>query len=127
MIVTIQFIGPEGANLHFKKNSLHASIATQDMSGQGELNFDAAAASESGFTNWMNARQMATEELARKLNLPVGHEVEVWLSGNIRLRGKLRLGEEMLFVNEENARHMVMVVDKVPFTLREMESCVRMD
>jgi hypothetical protein len=96
------------------------------MSAQGELNFESQK-NEEGFMNWLSARQVAAEDLARRLNLPVGHEVEVWLAGNIRLRGKLRLGEEMLFVNEEHARHMTMVVDKVPFTLREMESCVRLD
>ena len=34
----------------------------------------------------------------------LGHQVEVWLYGGIRLRGKLRLQEELLFVEEERAR-----------------------
>ena len=52
----------------------------------------------------MNARQSAATELAHQLNLPVGHQVEVYLCGGIRLRGRLRLGEEMLFVREKHAR-----------------------
>jgi hypothetical protein len=96
------------------------------MSAQGELNFEVKKG-EDGFTNWMTARQIAAEELARQLNLPVGHQVEVWLTGGIRLRGKLCLGEDLFFVNEELAPHMPLVVDNVPFTLREMESCVRLD
>jgi hypothetical protein len=51
----------------------------------------------------------------------------VWLQGGIRLRGELRLQEEALFIQEERIRHLGLMVDKVPFTYREMESCVRMD
>ncbi len=61
------------------------------------------------------------------MNLPLGHRVEVWLSGGIRLRGILRLQEEVLFIEEERVRHLDLVVDKVPFTYRELESCVRLD
>jgi hypothetical protein len=43
------------------------------------------------------------------------------------LRGKLRLREEMLLVEEEHLRHLELQVDHVPFTMREMESCVRLD
>jgi hypothetical protein len=96
------------------------------MNAQNELNFEVKKGEE-GFTKWMTAREIAAAELARQLNLPIGHQVEVYLCGRIRLRGKLRLGEELLFVNEEHVRHMPLVVDNVPFTLREMESCVRMD
>ena len=37
--------------------------------------------------------------------LPLGHQVEVWLLGGIRLRGRLRLEEEVLFIDEERVRH----------------------
>lgn len=70
---------------------------------------------------------MAVAELARRMNLPLGHQVEVWLCGGIRLRGKLRLQEEMLFIEEERVRHIELVVDGVMFTYRDMESCVRLD
>jgi hypothetical protein len=43
------------------------------------------------------------------------------------LRGKLRLQEEVLFIEEERLRHLGLVVDQVAFAYREMESCVRLD
>ncbi|SPE62703.1 hypothetical protein SBV1_890002 [Verrucomicrobia bacterium] len=70
---------------------------------------------------------MAAAELAQRMGLPLGHEVEVWLCGGIRLRGKLRLQEEMLFIEEERVRHLELTVDNVAFAYREMESCVRLD
>jgi len=96
------------------------------MTGQGELNFDNSGTSQ-GYERWLTGRQVAVEQLARKLNLPLGHEVEIWLYGGIRLRGKLKLSEEMLFLDEERARHLELLVDRVRFTYREMESCVRLD
>ncbi|PWU16152.1 MAG: hypothetical protein C5B50_14015 [Verrucomicrobia bacterium] len=96
------------------------------MRNQSEFDF-AANPVETGYTKWIAGRKMAARELAIRLGLPLGHEVEVWLYGGIRLRGKLRLAEELLFINEECVRHMQMVVDQVPFTYREMESCVRLD
>jgi hypothetical protein len=98
------------------------------MSTQGEFSFDGEgeAASE-GYTRWVAGRKMAAEELARRLNLPLQHQVEVWLTGGIRLRGKLQLQEEMLFIEEDRVRHLGLRVDNVPFAMREMESCVRLD
>ena len=96
------------------------------VSTQGEFSFSEAGA-DSGYTQWLTGRKMAAAELARRMNLPLGHEVEVWLQGGIRLRGKLRLQEEMLFIEEDRVRHLELMVDKVPFTYREMESCVRLD
>jgi hypothetical protein len=37
------------------------------------------------------------------------------------------LEEEVLFIDEERVRHLGLVVDNVPFTYRELESCVRLD
>jgi hypothetical protein len=93
---------------------------------QSELNFDEEG-SDAGYTRWLVGRQVATEILARKMGLPLGHEVEVWLIGGMRLRGKLRLLEEAMFIEEERVRHLGLSVDKVAFTYREMESCVRLD
>jgi hypothetical protein len=70
---------------------------------------------------------VAAQELARRIGLPLGHQVEVWLCGGIRLRGKLRLREDILCIEEERMRHLELVVDHVHFTYREMESCVRLD
>jgi hypothetical protein len=65
--------------------------------------------------------------LARKLDLPLGHPVEVWLVDNVRLRGVLRLREECLFLPEFGEGNLQFVVDGVAFTVGEMESCVRTD
>jgi hypothetical protein len=96
------------------------------MNQQSEFNFEASAP-ESGYSKWLAGRRLAVEEIARKMNLPLGHEVEVWLSGEIRLRGKLQLQEEILFIEEERVRHLGLRVDHVAFSYREMESCVRLD
>lgn len=95
------------------------------MNSQSELNFDGGT--EGGYTQWLTGRQVAVEQLVRRLNLPLGHQVEVWLYGGIRLRGKLQLPEEILFIDEERTRHLDLKVDHVTFTYREMESCVRTD
>ncbi|HZR20111.1 MAG TPA: hypothetical protein VFE51_22700 [Verrucomicrobiae bacterium] len=85
------------------------------------------AGSEAGYASWLESRKIAATELARRMNLPLGHLVEVWLTGQIRLRGRLRLQEEVLFVEEGQERHLGLMVDQVAFTYREMESCVRVD
>ena len=102
------------------------AITAPIVDDQSQFNF-AANATEKGHTQWLAGRQLAAAELARKIGLPLGHQVEVWLYGGIRLRGELRLQEEMLFIEEENVRHLALIVDRVPFSYREMESCVRLD
>ena len=96
------------------------------MSRQREFNFDADN-TEEGYTHWVTARKVATQVLARRMNLPLGHQVEVWLLGGVRLRGELRLQEEQLFIEEERVRHLGLIVDRVPFTYRDLESCIRLD
>ena len=96
------------------------------MSHQREFRFGGEAP-ETGYSNWLAGRRVAIHELSRQLNLPLGHQVEVWLIGGIRLRGKLRLEHEVLFIEEERIRHLGLVVDHVNFAYREMESCIRLD
>jgi hypothetical protein len=98
----------------------------QRVNSQSEFNFGAGE-TEQGYTQWLTGRRVAAEELARRIQLPLGHQVEVWLYGGVRLRGRLRLREEMLFIEEDHVRHLEFVVDRVTFALREMESCVRLD
>ena len=93
---------------------------------QGELDFAASGAAD-GHTKWLALRRMSTEAAARQLNLPVGHPAEVWLRGGIRLRGPLRLLNEVLFIEEERVRQLPLVLDGVTFTYAEIESCVRLD
>jgi hypothetical protein len=70
---------------------------------------------------------MAADEAAQKLNLPIGREVEVWLRGGIRLRGKLRLLNDLLFIEEHQLKNLPLTLDGVPFTSAEIESCVASD
>ncbi len=96
------------------------------MIAQGQFNFDASADAE-GYSRWLATRRVLAKDLARRLNLPVGYLVEVWLNGGVRLRGKLRLKEEVLFVEEGSERHLELMIDQVAFRVREMESCVRLE
>ena len=99
---------------------------SQSRHAQGEFRFQAGAA-ETGYTEWVVARQMAIDVVAQKLNLPLGHAVELWLRGGIRLRGKLRLFNEVLFIEEKRIPDLALIVDGVSFTYSELESCVRQD
>src|SRR5437660_12717692 len=75
---------------------------------QGQFNFDASG-NDQGYTQWLAGRRVAVAELARRINLPLGHQVEVWLCGGVRLRGRLRLAEELLFIDEERLRHLELI------------------
>lgn len=96
------------------------------MNLQGQFSFEAGQAQD-GYSTWVATRKKAAGELAKRMGLPLGHKVEVWLAGNIRLRGTLQLREERLFIQEDQIRHLELVVDGTPFMYREMESCVRVD
>jgi hypothetical protein len=96
------------------------------MNAQGELDFGNEGAGE-GYASWLARRKQAVGELARLMNLPLEHEVEVWLVGGIRLRGRLRLQEERLFFVKDDVPQLKLLVDGVPFSIQEMESCVRLD
>ena len=93
---------------------------------QQQFRFDKPS-SEDGYAKWLASRQAAAHELAHKLGLPLEHNVEVWLTGEIRLRGKLRLQDQVLFVEAGREHQLGLLVDKVPFTYNEMQSCVRLD
>ena len=90
------------------------------------MDFHAGGAAD-GHAKWVALRKMGAEAAARQLNLPVGHRAEVWLRGGIRLRGTLRLVNEVLFIEEERIRQLALALDGVTFTYAEMESCVRLD
>jgi hypothetical protein len=96
------------------------------MQAQGEFTFEAGL-EQDGYARWQAARKESAIAQARRLNLHLGHQVEVWLRGGVRLRGLLRLREEQLLVEEDRIRHLELMVDRVPFTYREIDSCVRLD
>jgi len=96
------------------------------VSEQCELDFSGNQ-STSGLERWHEKRRQAQHELARRLDLPLGHPVEVWLIGGVRLRGKLRLAEQILFAEDDACRTFRLMVDGVAFDQHEIESCVRQD
>jgi hypothetical protein len=93
---------------------------------QGQLDFQSGQGTD-GYSAWVAVRQMAVEAAAQKLNLPVGHSAEVWLRGGIRLRGKLHLASDVLFIEEDRVRNLALELDGVTFKYAEIESCVRLD
>jgi hypothetical protein len=103
---------------------LHIRFVVMQL--QGELGFGDGGPEE-GYTKWIATRQLAVEAVAQKLNLPVGHPAEIWLRGGIRLRGTLRLANEVLFIEEHRVLDLALVLDGVTFTYAEIESCVRLD
>jgi hypothetical protein len=120
----------QGGSRQKTKNQLTAPAAFAIFAAamtplQGELCF-AADGPEVGYTKWVALRQLAVEAAAQKLNLPLGHRSEVWLRGGIRLRGTLRLANEILFIEETRMLELALVVDGVTFTYAEMESCLRL-
>jgi hypothetical protein len=112
----------------FTRGSTRAPLESSSApkKNQGEFSLDSKA-SDRGYVQWLAGRRVEVEALARTIGLPLGHEVEVWLVGGVRLRGKLRLAENLLFIEEDRVRHLELIVDKIPFAYREMESCVRLD
>jgi hypothetical protein len=96
------------------------------MQLQAEFNYQADG-TDAGYAQWVVVRHMASDEAARQLNLPVGREAEVWLRGGIRLRGKLRLLNDLLFVEENQIRNLALTLAGVTFTYAEIESCVALD
>jgi hypothetical protein len=73
---------------------------------------------------WLAQRRLAVRQLSHKLGLPLGRKVEVWLKGEIRLVGVLRLREDQLFVPDDRDPELELMVDNVPFVPGEMTSCV---
>src|SRR3954466_10653097 len=80
-----------------------------------------------GFQGWLNERRRALTELTEKLGLPLGHQVELWLKGDIRLSGRLELAEPPLFVPPDRNPVMELRIDRCTFTPAEIEACVRLD
>ena len=100
-----------------------AKIEPVITSGQSEFSFDSTGSAE-GYRDWQEQRRAAMRQLAARLGLPLGRKVEVWLQGEIRLTGILRLREELLFVPEEREARLELIVDNVPFSAAEIISCV---
>ena len=98
------------------------------MASQPEFDFTQPQAPQGdGLDRWQQQRERGSHRLARRLGLPLDREVEVWLKDGVRLRGKLRLKEAMLFLESVDERSLELAVGPVNFHYTEIESCVRMD
>jgi hypothetical protein len=93
---------------------------------QGELDFNREPSGD-GVTHWHQQRERASHRLAKRLGLPLEHEVEVWLKNGEVHRGRLRLKEAVLFLDSVDERSLELAVGQVDFRYAEMESCVRKD
>jgi len=80
-----------------------------------------------GLSRWHAERRAAKRALADKLGLPLDSEVEVWLHDGIRLRGRLTLCEEKLFVEETRNVRLQLRIGKQSFEYGEIDSCVKTD
>ena len=104
-----------------------STMAAMNIPGQQQLEIPFGSNDETGLEHWRAQRQMARRQLAQKFGLPIDHMVEVWLKGEIRLRGMLRLTEEKLFVPDGSEGALSLTVDGISFLASEIESCLRMD
>lgn len=98
----------------------------EPVSEQSEFSFDSTSSAD-GYQHWVTVRQTTAEELGRRLGLPIGHRVEIWLRDGVRLRGKLRLQNEFLLIEEKQLQDLVLSADGISFTYPEIESCIRVD
>jgi hypothetical protein len=94
---------------------------------QGEFDFALQSANgPDALEMWRERRRRDLMEIARKIGLPLGQKVEVWLKCGIRLRGRLEFHEELLFMSTTTLSNAEFQVDETAFTYSEMESCVRL-
>lgn len=97
---------------------------------QEEFHFEGGLSSEArkdGLSVWHAELEAQQQQLAQRLHLPIGHQVELWLRGGVRLRGRLQCAEEMLVTAGIDANHARLAIGRTEFTPQEIESCVRMD
>ena len=93
---------------------------------QPEFDFDPLPGrSADGISIWQRERAAQQLEMAKKLGLPIGHGVEVWLRGGVRLKGKLLLAEETLVHNEARTA-LRLQIDNTLFSGDELESCIKL-
>jgi hypothetical protein len=96
------------------------------MAPQSEFDFDQPGPGD-GLEIWRQQRERTLHRLARRLGLPLGRQVEVWLKDGVKLRGRLELKESMLLLETVDERNLQLAVDRVAFRYSEVESCVRQD
>ena len=95
---------------------------------QPGLEFDGTPGeTESGLVSWRAARAAKVRELSLRSGLPVGHQVEATLTSGPLLRGRLIMVDEPLWIESGRVEQVLFEVDGVPFRIRELDSCIRLD
>lgn len=74
---------------------------------------------------WRREQEAQLLEMAKRIGLPIGHAVEVWLRGGVRLKGKLVFAEESLVRNEVRTG-LRLRIDSTIFSGDELESCIKL-
>jgi hypothetical protein len=98
---------------------------TTRVAAPRQTGFDFEAKGASGIDAWRAQLQRQREELAHSLGLPLGKQVEVWLRGGVRLRGRLNLEGAILVHAQSTLQNTRFEVDGVRFSYSEVESCVQ--
>lgn len=93
---------------------------------QTEFDFRANPGGD-GLTAWQQTRRQAARAVAERLGLPLDQQVEVRLTDGVVLRGRLRLGEETLFLEQVDLTNVELAVERATFRHSEIEACVRLD
>jgi hypothetical protein len=94
---------------------------------QPELPWEGARGQADGLSRWRAGRLAALADLRRRLGLPLGHEVEVELTGGMTLRGRLELEEVVLPADPRELDRICFRVGRVRFRRPEIARCVRLD
>ena len=101
-------------------------IPRMDSQPQQQLDFFSPKPVD-GYAVWIQERQAKINQWAQQLGLPLGQTVEIWLRGGIRLRGRLLMREEKIYIPAARDLSIELVVNGVQFRPGEVESCVRLD
>jgi hypothetical protein len=96
------------------------------QSTQTEIIFNSGLA-ETGCQKWLDQRRASMTRLAAELGLPLDRQVEICLTGDVRLVGILRLAQPPLFIDESRNVPLELRIDHCTFTPRDIQSCVRLD
>lgn len=91
---------------------------------QPELPWETSAEGTDGLSSWYWERDKQRRELSGKLGMPLGAEVEVVLVGGIRLRGRLELADENLWIDTRRDVRLQLRIGACTFGLSEVETCV---
>jgi hypothetical protein len=93
-----------------------------------QVELDFAGSTEQGWERWREERTRQVKEFSAILGLPLGEEVEIWIRGEVRLRGTLSVRQNGLSLAKAvHDKTVLLEVDGVLFSVSEIISCVRVE